>query len=65
MEQPFNEKESLKLINEMIGKAKKSYVTKGIASIVRGVIIIICSLVTWWQIKFNCNIGFEIWTLLL
>ena len=55
--------QSLALINEMISKAKKSYVTKGTASIVWGTIIIICSLVTWAQIYFKFKIGFDIWLL--
>ena len=55
--------ESLKLINEMIGKAKRSYVSKGIASIVWGILIIICSLLTWAQIQFNFYIGFHVWLL--
>jgi hypothetical protein len=57
--------ESLKLINEMIGKAKKSYVTKGIASIVWGILIIICSMMTWAQVKYQFRLGFDIWILLL
>jgi hypothetical protein len=55
--------ESLKLINEMIGKAKQSYVTKGIASIVWGVLIIVCSLLTWAQVQYDFYIGFDVWML--
>jgi hypothetical protein len=64
MEENFSEQESLKLINEMIAKAKKSYVTKGTASIVWGVLIIVCSLFTWAKVQYNFNIGFDIWWLL-
>ncbi|MFC4262623.1 hypothetical protein ACFOWM_07030 [Ferruginibacter yonginensis] len=56
-EQPFNEVESLRLINEMIGKAKKSYVTKGIASIMWGAIIIFCSLMSWAELYYGFNVG--------
>lgn len=63
MEQTFNEHESLKLITEMIGKAKQSYIKKGIASIVWGILIILCSLVTWAKVQYNFNIGFDIWLL--
>ena len=63
MEQPFTEQESIKLINEMIGKVKRSYVEKGIASIVWGVLIMICSMLTWARLQFNFNIGFDIWLL--
>ena len=59
----FSKEESIKLINEMIGKAKKSYITKGIASMVWGIIIIICSLVSWSQEYFKYNLGFDIWLL--
>ncbi len=62
-ETQLTSEESLKLINEMIGKAKKSYVSKGIASIVWGVLIIICSLLTWAQIQFQFNLGFDVWLL--
>lgn len=63
MQENFSEKESLKLINEMMSKAKRSYVTKGIASIVWGVLIVVCSLFTYAKIQFNFDIGFDIWWL--
>ncbi len=62
-ENKLSEQASLKLINEMIGKAKQSYVTKGIASIVWGVLIVICSLLTWAQIEFKFRLGFDVWLL--
>jgi hypothetical protein len=64
MQENFSEKDSLKLINEMMGKAKRSYVTNGTASIVWGVLIVVCSLTTWAKIQFNFDIGFDIWWLL-
>ena len=64
-EPPFSNEQSLQLINEMIGKAKRSYTTKGIASMVWGTLIIFCSMVTWVQVKFNFSIGFDIWLLIL
>ncbi len=63
-DQPFTTAQSLELINEMIGKAKRSYISKGIASIVWGSLIIFCSMVTWTQIQFKIDIGFDIWLLL-
>jgi hypothetical protein len=60
----FTEQDSLKLINEMIGKAKKSYVTKGIASMVWGSLITFCGLVNWYEIRFNKDYG-DVWILLL
>lgn len=64
-ENQLTEQESLKLINEMISKAKKSYVTKGIASMVWGGLIIICSILTWAQIQFRFYLGFDIWLLVM
>jgi hypothetical protein len=64
-ENKMTEQESFRLINEMIGKAKKSYVTKGAASMVWGVLIIFCSLVSWSQAYFKYNLNFDIWLLAL
>ncbi len=60
----FSEKESLQLINEMIGKAKKSYVTKGIASIVWGSLITFCGLASWAEIHYHKDFG-DVWLLTL
>ena len=62
-EKQLSEQESLKIINEMIGKAKRSYVSKGTASIVWGVLIVLCSLLTWAQVQYKFNIGFDVWLL--
>jgi hypothetical protein len=62
-EENFSETESLKLIGEMISKVKRSYVTKGIASIVWGVLIMVCSLLTWAEIQYHWNPGFDVWLL--
>jgi hypothetical protein len=61
----FTEQDSLKLINEMISKAKKSYITKGTASIVWGIIIFLCSLVSWSEAHFKYNFPFDVWLLTL
>ncbi len=63
-ENNFTEKESLQLINEMIGKAKKSYVTKGIASMVWGALITFCGLVSWYEIHFKVDFG-DVWLITL
>ena len=47
----------------MIGKAKRSYVEKGIASMVWGILIVTCSLLTWSEIQFRYYIGFDVWLL--
>lgn len=61
----FSTQESLRLINEMIGKARKSYTSKGIASIVWGLLIMVCGLISWAEQQFLFNIGFDIWLLLI
>lgn len=62
-EENFSEKDSLNLINEMIGKVKRSYVTKGVASIVWGTLIIICSMLTWAKMRTDFEPGFDVWLL--
>ncbi len=64
-EENFNEKDSLKLINEMISKAKKGYITKGTASIIWGILIVFCSLISWAEFHFKFKLNFDIWLLLL
>jgi hypothetical protein len=64
-EEEFSTQQSLQLIQEMIRKAKKSYVSKGTASMVWGTLIVVCSLTTWAQIVFSFTIGFDVWMLLL
>jgi len=63
-EKKLTEQESLRLINEMISKAKRSYVSKGIASIVWGVLIIICSMLTWVQFYTGKFYDFDVWLLI-
>lgn len=62
-EETFSETDSLKLINEMMSKVKRTYVTKGVASMVWGILIIICSLLTWAEIRYNWSPGFDVWLL--
>ena len=56
--------QSLDLINEMISKAKKSYTTKGIASMVWGSLITFCGLANWVEIHYNKHFG-DVWLLTL
>jgi hypothetical protein len=56
--------ESLKLITEMIGKAKSSYHSNGKSSILWGIIIFVCSMVDFLKIQFKFKIGFDIWWLM-
>ena len=63
MEENFSLEESLKLINEMILKAKNSHYESGIGPLLWGSVICICSIVTFLQIEYNIDIGFSIWWL--
>jgi hypothetical protein len=65
MEKTFSEADSLKIITEMIGKAKNSYHDKGIGPILWGSIITICSLVSFLRIQYNFKLPFDIWLLTL
>jgi hypothetical protein len=55
--------DSLKLINEMIGKAKNSYHDSGISPMLWGSIIILCSLVNYYTTTNKINLPFDIWLL--
>ena len=60
----MNEKESLKLITEMIGKAKGSYHSNGIGAIMWGIVIFICSIFDFLEMQFQFSIGFDVWWLM-
>lgn len=64
-EKILSEKESLEVISTMIAKAKDSYHDNGTGSILWGVIITLCSLVTWSEMQFNFSMPFDIWLLTL
>lgn len=63
MEETFSKEESLKLINEMILKAKNSNYESGIGPLLWGSIIFICSIVSFLQLEYKIDIGFDIWWL--
>src|SRR6266404_1804643 len=63
MEENFSREESLRLINEMILKAKNSHYESGIGPLLWGSIIFICSIVSFLQLEYNVDIGFNIWWL--
>src|ERR1700733_9034464 len=64
-EQPLTEKESLELIATMIKKVKNSYIDSGVGPLFWGILITFCSLVTYIELIYNFDIGFDIWTLSL
>ncbi len=62
-EKQFTEKESLYLITQMINKAKDSYHSTGIGSMMWGAVIAICSLVKLSEVHFNYRLPFDIYLL--
>ena len=63
MEENFSNEQSLKLINEMILKAKNSHYESGIGPLLWGSVIFVCSIVSFIQLEYNIDIGFDIWWL--
>ena len=61
----MSEQDSLRLIEQMIHKAKNSYHDKGIGPMLWGSVITFCSLVTFCRIQFNFKLPFDIWLLTL
>jgi hypothetical protein len=64
-EKQLTEKESLELIASMIKKVKNSYIDSGVGPLFWGILITFCSLVTYAEIVFKFDLGFDIWTLSL
>ena len=63
IEKQLTEKESLDLIAQMINKAKDACHDTGIAAIMWGSVIAICSLVKLSEIHFNYDLPFDIYWL--
>jgi hypothetical protein len=61
----FDEKESLKLITDMINKTKQSFHETGFGPIMWGSVITICSLITFCSIQFDFVLPFDVWLLTL
>lgn len=61
----LNEQESLRIITQMIHKAKNNFHDTGIGPILWGSVIAICSLVTWARIHYQFSLPFDIWLLTL
>jgi uncharacterized membrane protein len=64
-ENKMTEQESLQLISQMINKAKNSYLDSGVGPILWGTVITVCSLVTFFEIKYQFDLQFSIWLLTL
>ena len=64
-ERNISEQESLRLIQEMIGKAKSHFHESGTSSMLWGTVIGICGLVSFAEQHWDFSIGFDIWLLTL
>jgi hypothetical protein len=64
-DKPLSEQESLRLITEMIGKAKKNFHETGSSAILWGSVIAFCGLMTFAQLQWNFNLHFDVWILTL
>ncbi|HSK13365.1 MAG TPA: hypothetical protein VK907_09130, partial [Phnomibacter sp.] len=65
-EQQFSEKESLRLITEMIQQAKAGYYhDSGIGPILWGTVVSIAGFMTFFTLHFNWDIEFDWWLLVL
>ena len=64
-EKQLTEKESLRLIEEMISKAKHSYHENGTSAILWGSVVAFCGFVMFAELYFDFYIGFDIWLLTL
>ena len=64
-ETPMTEQESLKLITEMIQKAKASYHETGISALLWGSTVFVAGVVTFLQMQYDFKLPFDIWLLVL
>jgi hypothetical protein len=64
-EKPMSEQESLRVITEMIQKAKGSFHEDGTSAILWGSVVGFCGIMSFLQKYFNFSIGFEVWNLAL
>lgn len=64
MEQPFNEQNSLQLIESMINKAKNNFSESGTLYLLWGIVVFICSMVQFIAVHFyNNQHAYYIWFL--
>ena len=62
-EEKFSEQESLKLISEMIQKAKHSFHENGTSAILWGSVVGIAGIISFAELFWHFYIGFDIWLL--
>jgi hypothetical protein len=61
----ISEQESLQLITEMIQKAKRNFHESGTAAILWGAVVAVCGLVSFAELQWGFDIGFDIWIVTL
>jgi len=61
----LSEKESLRLITEMIQKAKGSFHESGASAILWGTVVALCGLISFAELQWNFSVGFDVWLLIL
>ncbi|MES2881509.1 MAG: hypothetical protein V4676_05125 [Bacteroidota bacterium] len=64
-EKQISEQESLRLITEMINKAKTGFHESGSSAILWGSVIAFCGLISFAQLTWNFSVGFDVWLLTL
>lgn len=64
-EKTLSEQESLRLITEMINKAKTGFHENGNSAILWGSVIAICGLISFAQLTWHFSVGFDVWLLTL
>lgn len=63
-EKKLTEQESLQLITEMIQKAKGNFHENGTSAILWGTVVALCGLISFAELQWHFNIGFDIWLLI-
>jgi len=64
-EQKLTEHQSLQIITEMIQKVKGNYHTSGTSAILWGTVVSIAGFVSFVEMQWHLNIGFDIWLIVL
>ncbi|MET0393070.1 MAG: hypothetical protein ABW019_08000 [Chitinophagaceae bacterium] len=64
-EKSLSQQESLQLITEMIGKAKNHFHESGTSAILWGSVIGVAGLVSFAEMHWHFDIGFDIWLIVL
>src|SRR5215218_6041675 len=60
-EKPLSEEESLRLITQMINKAKSDYEESGVSALLWGAVITVCSIVSFFGAYFEMLFLHKIW----